>query len=352
MVDQALYCQFAAAQHRSLAGAQWLMARRDNGQLVRTAMYLGSSELDPKKLIYFVTVIESGSLKKAAKVLDVSQPALSASMSRLEADVGQKLMERGHSGVVPTRFGDLIYAHARLIRDELKLLERHLLDRRHQEDPAIRFGALPSLSVTVIPKAVSRWRVKYPSESLQISQKVQIELLHALLGRELDVMVGVTDSYDLLSGLKQRVLFRESLHVIARADHALFLKPDLGWADLVVFPWVSPPAGRYNTLLEDVLKGEGLSPPSSNTVSSSISMLKSLVASSDCLALLPRHAALAEIREGLLGCLSISSPHLKRNIALFMREGYEMQPAHRDLVEDVRLVGMEVSRECESCQIL
>ena len=199
-------------------------------------MYLGSSELDPKKLIYFVTVIERGSLKKAAKVLDVSQPALSASMSRLEADVGQKLLERGHSGVVPTRFGDLIYAHARLIRDELKLLERHLLDRRHQEDPAIRFGALPSLSVTVIPKAVSRWRVKYPNESLQISQKVQIELLHALLGRELDVMVGVTDSYDLLSGLKQRVLFRESLHVIARADHALFLKPDLRWADLVVFP--------------------------------------------------------------------------------------------------------------------
>ncbi|MBY5828579.1 LysR family transcriptional regulator [Rhizobium leguminosarum] len=121
-------------------------------------MHLGNLELDPRKLIYFVTIIEHGSLKKAAKFLDISQPALSASMSRLEADVGQKLMERGPSGVAPTRFGDLIYAHARLIRDELKLLERHMIDRRGRQDTAIRFGALPSLSVTVIPRAVGRWR--------------------------------------------------------------------------------------------------------------------------------------------------------------------------------------------------
>ncbi len=315
-------------------------------------MHLGNLELDPRKLIYFVTIIEHGSLKKAAKFLDISQPALSASMSRLEADVGQKLMERGPSGVAPTRFGDLIYAHARLIRDELKLLERHMIDRRSRQDTSIRFGALPSLSVTVIPRAVGRWRAKYPNESLQIIQRVQIELLHALLGRELDFMVGVTDSYDVLSGLKQRVLFRECLHVIARTGHPLFLKPQLSWADLVAFPWVSPPAGRYNTLLEDVLKNEGLSYPVSNTVSSSISMLKSLVTSSDSLALLPRHAALAEIREGSLDCLPISSPHLKRSIALFMREGYEMQPAHRDLLEDVRSVGTEISRQCENVQLM
>ncbi|MBY5828580.1 hypothetical protein HFN47_00460 [Rhizobium leguminosarum] len=164
-------------------------------------------------------------------------------------------------------------------------------------------------------------------------------------------MVGVTDSYDVLSGLRQRVLFRECLHVIARTGHPLFLKPELSWPDLVVFPWVSPPAGRYNTLLEDVLKNEGLSFPVSNTVSSSISMLKSLVASSDSLALLPHHAALAEMREGALNCLPISSPHLKRSIALFVREGYEMQPAHRDLLEDVRSVGTEVSRQCEHVQL-
>ncbi len=310
-------------------------------------MSLEASDLDPRKLIYFVTVIDEGSLTKASKVLLVSQPALSASMSRLEADVGQKLMERGPSGVVPTRFGDFVYAHARLIRDEIKLLERRLVDGR-SEAPAIRFGALPSLSVTVIPKAVGRWRAQYPKENLQIIQRVQIELLHALLGRELDLMVGVTDSYDLLSGLKQRVLFRERLYVIARTQHQLFLKTELAWSDLVHFPWVSPPAGRYSTLLEDVLKAEGLGPSASNTVSSSISMLKSLVATSDSLALLPSHAALTEIREGTLACLPISSPLLNRSVALFTREGYEMEKPHRDLLECVRVVGIEISRDSEA----
>ena len=42
-------------------------------------------EIDPKKLLYFATVIETGSLTSAAKLLHVSQPALTSSMDRLEA---------------------------------------------------------------------------------------------------------------------------------------------------------------------------------------------------------------------------------------------------------------------------
>lgn len=305
----------------------------------------GLNDLDPRKLIFFVAAVEEGSLKRAASFLQVSQPAVSIAISRLEAEVGHKLLERSPTGVVPTRLGDFVYAHSRIVRDEVRLIERHLRNWREEVDLQARFGALPSLSVTIVPKAVARWHEKYPRHNLQVTQRVQIELLHALIKRELDFIVGVTDSYDLANGLKQRVLFREQLQVIGRSRHPLMSGRHPTWSDVSDYPWVCPPAGRYNTLLEDVLKAHDVPRPQSITVSSSISMLKSLVAGSDALALLPAHAALTEMREGALDCLSISAPQLKRSIALFVRDGYEMTEPDRDLVDFIRATGTELSRE-------
>ncbi|TIT81815.1 MAG: LysR family transcriptional regulator, partial [Mesorhizobium sp.] len=66
-------------------------------------------EIDPKKLLYLATVIERGSLNRAAKQLGISQPALSTSMDRLEASVGMRLLDRGPNGVVTTKQGDILY---------------------------------------------------------------------------------------------------------------------------------------------------------------------------------------------------------------------------------------------------
>ena len=82
--------------------------------------------MDPRKLLYLASVIEHGSFKRAAKHLLISQPALSASMDRLEESVGGKLLERGPAGVTPTALGELVYSHARLIRDEIDLATRRV----------------------------------------------------------------------------------------------------------------------------------------------------------------------------------------------------------------------------------
>jgi DNA-binding transcriptional LysR family regulator len=82
--------------------------------------------MDPKKLLYFASIIENGSFKKAAKQLSISQPALSTSMDRLEHSLGYQLLERSPTGVTPTPLGELLYAHARLIREELELADKRL----------------------------------------------------------------------------------------------------------------------------------------------------------------------------------------------------------------------------------
>lgn len=180
---------------------------------------------------------------------------------------------------------------------------------------------------------------------MHVIEKVQLELLQSLIKRELDFVIGITDSYNLMGGLKQRVLFRDQLRIVARSDHALLSKPDLCWKDLSRYPWVCPPSGQYRSQIEEMLAEMGHLPSDTITVSSSISMLKSIVLGSESLALLASHAVRTEVAEGRLNYLPLSVPKMWRSVALIVREGYELDAQDRDLVEFVRLSGIEIVRE-------
>ncbi len=65
------------------------------------------------QLRYFVTVVEEGQLTRAAKRLNVAQPALSQAVAQLESDVGVKLLDRRARGVTLTSAGEAFYEKAR-----------------------------------------------------------------------------------------------------------------------------------------------------------------------------------------------------------------------------------------------
>lgn len=121
----------------------------------------GVKALDLRKLLYLAEVVGQRSLKKAAKTLRISQPALSKSMDRLEGDLGMKLLQRGPTGVMPTVQGGVLYSHARLIREEMGLAEKRLARMDHGPDRRVCFGSLPSLGSGIIPVAMNRWRTHH-----------------------------------------------------------------------------------------------------------------------------------------------------------------------------------------------
>ncbi|AQV99236.1 LysR family transcriptional regulator (plasmid) [Cupriavidus necator] len=300
--------------------------------------------MDPKKLSYFATVVEQGSLAKAAKRLTISQPALSKSMDRLESELGMKLLERSPTGILPTALGELIYAHARAIRDEMDIAAKRIEPDREQVQ-TINLGTLPSLTSNVIPRAVSKWRQQHPNVLLRVVEKVQVELLLGLLRGEFDFIVGQTEFYDVfLEGLKQRVLFRDRLCVFARADHPLFQLSTLSWADLAQYPWICPMVGwPQRTILEKLVTAEGLEPPRQLVECGSIDFTKSLIASSDHLALLPAHAAISQTTASPIKALPITIAELKRDIAVIFRERTPLSEISQDLVHFIREVGNDLA---------
>jgi DNA-binding transcriptional LysR family regulator len=301
--------------------------------------------MDPRKLLYLASIIEYGSFKKAAKHLLISQPALSTSMDRLEKSLGGKLLERSPTGITPTLLGELLYSHARLIRDEMDLAEKRIHGSDDRSKDAITFGALPSLITSVVPMAVSRWRASHPTRPLQVVEKVQVELLRGVLRGELDFIIGQTNFYHFLDGLKQRVLFRDRLYVVAHPDHPAGRMKPISWAKLAQFPWICPIVGKQRTLLEILLASDGVALPDQLTECGSVDFVKTLVATSDHLAMLPAHAFGPDLREGRIVPLDIAVPQLNRDIAVIFRERSPLETASRDLVATIEAVGTSLDRE-------
>lgn len=302
------------------------------------------SDIDPRKLIYFAAVVELGSISRAAQAMEISQPAMSTSMDRLEAELGISLMERSPRGIVPTAYGDILYCHARLIREEVALARKALANALSGAEESIRIGALPSLAGSIIPTALGRWRERHPDAKLQVVENAQIDLLTGLLRREFDLVIGFTEVFDMMDGLRQQVLFRDLLCVITRAGHPLIGQSDLAWPDLMQFPWIAPTSRRSHTVLDHVMSTMGVGPPQRITVCGSVSLLKTMVSTTDHLALLPIHAVARELEERRLVALPFEDPVLHRNIAVFLREGYVMDDPRKDLVASIRETGAELAR--------
>ena len=301
--------------------------------------------MDPRKLLYFATIVENGSFKKAAKQLSISQPALSTSMDRLEHSLGDQLLERSPTGVTPTPLGELLYAHARLIRDELELAEKRMRGADGLGPDALAFGTLPSLATSIVPAAVCQWRLKYADQTLRVVEKIQLELLLSLIRGELEFIVAQTECYGFLEGLMQRVLFRDRLHVIGRPDHPAFHLEKATWSDLAKFPWIIQMIGRQRTLLERLLTSEGVEWPAQMTECGSVACIKSLVASSDSLAMLPASAVGPDVREGRIRLIDITGPLLHRDIAVIFRERFPVSAAGRELVAQIAAAGANLGEE-------
>lgn len=299
--------------------------------------------MDPRKLIYLATIIENGSFKKASRQLSVSQPALSTSINRLERSLGGRLLERTPTGVTPTPLGNVIYAHARLIRDEVQRARSRLDGQSLRTDDSISFGTLPSLTPVIMPQAVCRWREHYPEPTLCITEKIQLELLLALIRGELDFIIAQTEWFGFIEGLKQRVLFRDRLRVIARPDHPIFQLETVTWSALSRFPWVlQMMVGRHRTLLEKAMASEGANMPAQLTECGSVSFLKALVAGSDSLAMLPASAIASDVKDGRIRPIDVAGSLLNRDIAVIFRDNLPLTKAGKDLVDAIAAIGLEI----------
>ncbi len=224
-------------------------------------------QLDVHHLRVLRAIADTGSLSRAAVVLGVTQPAVSAQLKRLEQMLGYQLFERGEGAVSPTPMGELLLRRTAALLPQLDKLLEDIEQRACSSGPpdVVRVAAVASALVAYLPSLVSRlWpevsettvvHDDHPDRlvSLLAQRRVELGLVKDYPGHELEVPASVDTA----------VVVTEPTFVLLPESHPLARKEILDLRELKDEHWVmmaGSSATTFNKYFADTCARYGFSP--------------------------------------------------------------------------------------------
>lgn len=307
--------------------------------------------MDQRQLERFVDIVESGSLSRTSRRLNISQPALSKSLRLIEEQLGAKLLDRGPRGVRVTKFGDVFYRRARAITAQFRRAREDLEELKGSTAGQVALGVTPGPGVLdrIVPDAVSRVAAKRPSLRFTIRSGTSQELLPALHQGDLDILFTVLDERVKGPDLKVETLFEDHFVLVVNRRHPMLSKSEITLADLTAYRWVLlQDASALWQTVEDVARQHQLAwlaPMQSN----SVVFVRTMVTKSDCIGVLPSYAAEVSIEAGALTFIPLERisehsvlPRLVRPMGVVHSAGTDLTPAGEALLRSIKTVCHEL----------
>jgi DNA-binding transcriptional LysR family regulator len=247
-----------------------------------------------RDLHVFSTVVQCGSMAKAAAELGVAQPTVSEVIADLEHTYGVRLLDRGPQGVAPNIYGDALLKRSIAAFDELKQSGR---DIEFLADPAtgeVRVGSVQSLAVTILPQIILRFAQQYPGIVTHFDDLLAPATdLPGLHDRKYDCillrLVPALSEARLPDDVKVDFLFNDKLVVAAGINSRWARRRKIDLAELVDEPWLLPSTDTWNySSLVEAFRARGLAVPKANLVSVSLSLRTQLMAAGPYLSVFAR----------------------------------------------------------------
>ena len=286
----------------------------------------------------FRTVVEAGSMAKAAVLLGVSQPAISKSIAELERTIGVALLDRTPRGVAPTPYAALLLNRVIAIFDDVRLA---LEEIEHLQDPTqgeLRIGAPEPLLyflTTIIDHLVAR----HPNMRFDVTIADTSLLLERLRGRDLDIAFTriADDAAD--SEFETEFLYDDPLVVVAGSTSPWFKRRRIDLAHLSDERWVfSPPDTLLGRFALEVFQSRGLPMPRAAVVTRSVQMRVNFVATGRYLSLLPKAMLHSQRDCEVLRALKIDLDETKRPVGLVRLKRRTAGPAAELFIAEARHV--------------
>jgi LysR family tcuABC transcriptional regulator len=217
--------------------------------------------MELRQLRYFVSIVEHGSMGRAAQALGVVTSALSQQISRLEGELSARLLQRSAVGVTPTDAGLAFFQQAQLVLrhadDAVRAAQRRRLSGH------VSVGLAPTTASVLGLPLVQAMRERYPDVRLHLVESLSGHLAGMLETRRIDL--AIVFSADAARRWSVLPLLRERLFVLASADlpaaETLATGMEVQPADLAGLPLVLPtgPHGLRSTV-DAVFAAAGLQP--------------------------------------------------------------------------------------------
>lgn len=190
-----------------------------------------------RQIEIFHAVYSSGSVTRAAELLNVSQPSVSKVLAHAEQQLGYSLFDRVKGKLVPTPEADHLFAHVSEVNDGLDRLRHVAENLKAAEQGRIRIAAAPAFGVDVLPAAISAYRAEHKDIFFSVETRHHGGVCRALLESSIDL--GLLFDPGVVPGIRSEILARGRLFVLAPPDGPFAGRESLTMADLAGQPFIS-----------------------------------------------------------------------------------------------------------------
>ncbi|MGW7659115.1 LysR family transcriptional regulator [Streptomyces sp. NPDC054756] len=205
-----------------------------------------------------------GSVSGAAEGLHITTSAVSQQMSKLEREVGQRLLAKNGRGVRLTDAGRLLAEHAARILSQVELAQSDLEAQRGQVVGELRLVAFPTALRGLFPAALTALRAEHPALRVRSRELEPEGGVAAVLRGDADLAV-VLDWYNkplpMPEGLAKASILKDRVEIAMPEGHPLAERAEVTMEDFADDEWVAWPEGEFcHEWLLYTLRTEGIEP--------------------------------------------------------------------------------------------
>jgi DNA-binding transcriptional LysR family regulator len=245
-----------------------------------------------EQLEYAAAVARFGSFRRAAEELHISQPALSETVRKLEAELGVDILDRHRTGATISDEGRELLPHLLDVIEAAKRL-RYAADEQHESTRMVRLGTVSAATSPLLTATIRAFREAHPTTQVEVMLVQQQRLHRALLEGELDLgLVNYLDGDDEVAELHTVELLRGQPVVCIHDNSPLAARVTVRPAELLSEPLIAMRAGyAMHRYLSRLLDGEQ---PSFSYSADGAEMGKLMVAAGLGVTVLPSYSVIGD----------------------------------------------------------
>jgi DNA-binding transcriptional LysR family regulator len=277
-------------------------------------------------------IAECGSFEGATRRLNISQPSLHRSARDIERVLRRNLYQRMARGLAPT---DHACKLARRLKVALRELEYGIDEIREAQGvftSRITLGNIPHSGTHLLSSAITRFLGSYPNAAVHVLDGPYEALLDALRAGDLDLLFGVLRRPAWATDVRQEFLFSNPYAVFVGRGHPLTRVRKITLRELAGYDWILPARGAPRREAFERLFAASAQSPTVRIETTSLEIYRSVLATSNMIALL----SAAEANREALAILPFDSPALARNDGVASRADWQPTFLHQQFLESLR----------------
>ena len=267
----------------------------------------------------FIEIARQGNMRRAAYAMSISQPALTARLQALEADLGTALFRRSHAGMVLTPAGRAFLPYADRAIEAIRTGSSLLRELEHGVIGELALAVAPAVSAYVLPEILVRFTERHPDVRLLVRTGHSEEIVDLVARGEVELGI-VRQLRD--ARVRSRPLYEDELVLVAPPDHPFAEAgrvdvSEISRAQLILFDRTS----SYYDVTNALFRVAGVAPRGVTEVDN-IEAAKRMVERGLGVALLPGTAVADAVAAGLLREIELAgTATIRRRIVAVERLG-------------------------------